>query len=105
MAVRVVTASLPSNISALQLTSLEAIFSSLLLRLRRKVPGRQKFVDESLILADAVAEHATVVTIGVEAPLHIDHIAGFVGDDRLRTPARTGLVVVDGDPGVVSAWT
>ena len=105
MAVRVVATRLSSDISALQFTSLEAVFSSLLLGLRRKVPRRQKFVNEGLILADAVAEHATMVTIGIEAPLYIHDIARFVGDDRLRTPARTGLVVVDGYAGVVPART
>jgi len=105
LTVRVVTARLPSNISALQLTSLEAVFSSLLLRFRRKITRCQKFVDESLILADAVAEHATMVTIGIEAPLYIDDITGLVGDDGLRTPARTGLIVIDGHAGVVSART
>jgi hypothetical protein len=36
-----------------------------------------------LVLAYAVAEHAAMITIGIEAPLYIYHITAFVGDDRL----------------------
>jgi hypothetical protein len=96
---------LPSNIRALQLTSLEAVFSCLLLRLGRKVSRGQEFVDESLVLANAVTEHAAVITIGIETPLYIDYITSLVGNDGLCTPARTGLVVIDGDTSVVSART
>jgi len=36
-----------------------------------------------LILADAVSEHAAMITIGIKAPLHINYIACLVGDDGL----------------------
>lgn len=97
-------ARLPVDISARQGASPEAVFCSLLFSLGGQVPGRQELVHECLVLADAIAKHATVVAIVVDAPLHINYIAALVGNDRRRSPAGSGLVVVDTDTGVVSAW-
>jgi hypothetical protein len=48
-----------------------------------------------LILADAICKHATVVAIVVHTPLNVDSVASCVGDDRLRTPSWTWLIVID----------
>ena len=68
LAVRVDATSLARNIGAVERASLEAFFSGLLLGLSRDVARRNQFVDERLVLADAVGEHASVVAIVVDTP-------------------------------------
>lgn len=77
----------------------------MLLCFSREVSRGQELVDKSLVLTDAVGEHATVVTVSIYAPLYIDDIPSLVGNDGLRTPARPGLVVVNGHTSVVPART
>lgn len=59
---------LARNIGAVERASFEAFFSGLLLGLSRDVARRNQFVDELLVLADAVGEHASVVAIVVDTP-------------------------------------
>jgi hypothetical protein len=83
LTVRVVTARLPSNIGALQLSRLKAVLSCLLLSFSRKVSRRQELVDQGLVLANTITEHAAMITIGVQAPLYIDHVSRLVSYDGL----------------------
>jgi hypothetical protein len=105
LTVSVEPARLSRDIGALELSSLEAVLCCLLLCFSRKVPRSQQLVNDSLVLADPIGEHATVVTVGIDTPLHIDYVASIVGDDGLRAPARSGLIVVNGHTSVVPAGT
>lgn len=104
-AIRVVTARLPSDIRTLQCSGLKAIFGSLLLCVGRQVPWSKKLVNQSLILADPIGEHATVITISIKTPLYIHCIATLVSDDGLGTPARAGLVIIHRNASIVAART
>jgi hypothetical protein len=44
----------------------------LLLGLSRDVAGCNQFVDELLVLANAVGEHASMVAVVVDAPLSVE---------------------------------
>ena len=68
LAVRVDATVLAGNIGAVERAGFEAFFSGLLLGLSRNVARRNQFVDELLVLADAVGEHASVVAIIVDTP-------------------------------------
>lgn len=98
-----VVTGLAGNIRAAQSTRFEAVLGSLLLRFRREIPRRQEPVDEGLVLTDAIAKHASVVTIVVDAPLDVDNLARSVDGDGGCSPVAGGLVVVDGHAGVVAA--
>lgn len=102
-AVRAIPTLLAINVRALQLTFQETVLGGLLLGLGGEVAGVQELVDQGLVLADPVGEHAAVVAVVVDAPLHLDHVAGGVGLHDLIAPAVAGLVVVDADAGVVAA--
>lgn len=102
-AIRTITTLLSINIRTLQLALQEAVLGGLFLGLGREVRRVQELVDQCLVLTDAVGEHAAVVAVVVDAPLHLDHVAGGVGLHDLVAPAVAGLVVVDADAGVVSA--
>lgn len=103
VAVRAVATLLAIDIGAREHTSLEALLGLLLLREGRQVVGVQELVDEFLVLADAVREHAAVVAVVVDAPLDLNGFTGAVCRDGLFAPVGAWLVVVDADPGVVSA--
>lgn len=70
-----------------------------------EVARGQELVDEILVLADAVAEHATMVTVGVNAPLHCDGISSIVCCHRSASPSICGPVIVYADAGIVAART
>jgi hypothetical protein len=101
--VRVIPTALPRHIRAAQLALKETILSSLFLLIRRDVPRSQEKVNKRLVLADAVREHAAVVAVVVDAPLHLDDVAGGICDDGLVAPVVGGLVVVDAYAGIVAA--
>jgi hypothetical protein len=83
LTVRIIPTRLSRHIRTLQLTSLETFLCSLLLCLSRQVSRRQELVYESLVLTDSVSEHAAMVTVSIQTPLHIDHIASLVSYDGL----------------------
>ena len=45
-----------------------------------------------------------MVTVVVDAPLHLNDVPGRVGRNRVRAPRCAGLVVVDAHAGVVATW-
>lgn len=100
-----ILACLATDIGARQLALCEAVFSCLLLGIRGQIPGRDELVDNGLVLADAIGEHAAVVAVVVEAPLYVDDIASLVACDCSLAPDVTRLVVIDGDTGVVTTGT
>ena len=102
-AVGAVRAVLPVNIPATQDALIEAVLGRLLLRVGGEVGGVGELVDEGLVLADAVGEHAAVVAVVVDAPLDGDDVARRVGLDDFVAPGLAGLVVVDAHAGVVAA--
>lgn len=69
LAVWVDAAALAGDISAVECASFETCFGGLLLVLSRDVARREELVDELLVLADAVGEHASVVAVVVDTPL------------------------------------
>jgi hypothetical protein len=103
LTVCIVSAGLPAHISAWECTLFEAGLCSLLLSIRREIPRHQELVDERLVLANAVGEHAAVVAVVVNTPLDINHITTFVGDHWCRTPARSRLIVIHTDASIVTA--
>lgn len=105
LAVRAEVAVLAIHIRAGKGALLKAILSSLLLRSGWKIARSEELVDKSLVLADTVGEHATVVTVVVNAPLYIDSVASLIGHNRSVTPVGSRLVVVDADTGVVATRT
>lgn len=54
-------------------------------------------------MADTVGEHATVITVVVNAPHDVNDITGFVSLNHLFAPVAARLVVVDAHTGIVSA--
>lgn len=105
LAVGVVPAGLARDISAVQRACQETVLRGLLLGVSGKVTWRQEFVDEILVFAYAVAEHAPVVAVVVNAPLNFDNVSGIVGYDWCVAPVGRGLVVVYADTGVVATGT
>lgn len=105
LAVRAEVARLAIHICAGKGALLEAILSSLFLRLGREIARSEELVDQLLVLADTVGEHATVVTVVVNAPLDVDSVASSVRHNRRVTPVGRRLVVVDADAGIVAART
>lgn len=103
--VRTVPTLLPIDIRARQEAGFEAVLRGLLLRLSWQVRRVQQFVNDALVLTDAIAEHAAVVTVVVDAPLHFDLLAGGVGGDWFGAPVTARLVVVDAIAGIVPAGT
>ena len=101
--IRTVITGLPTDVSARQLALREAVFGCLLLRIGGQIPWCGELVDEGLVLADAVREHAAVVAVVVDTPFHVDDVAGLVGRDGGLAPDVAGLVVVDRYAGVVAA--
>lgn len=102
-AVGAIPALLPVNIRAAKQPLVETILRRLLLLLSRHVLRIQELVDNLLILADAVREHAAVVAVMIDAPLHLDDLTGRVDGCRLGAPVGGGLVVVNVYPGVETA--
>lgn len=102
-AVLAVRTRLALDVCAWQHALLEAVLRGLLLLEGGQVVGVEKLVDDGLVLADAVGEHASVVAVVVDAPLDVNDIAGFVCRDRGLAPVGAGLVVVDTYTGVVAA--
>jgi hypothetical protein len=96
---------LARNVSARQESSLEAILSGLLLVGGGNIAGDQERVHDALILANAVAEHAAMIAVVVNAPLHGDGIAGRVSNDRGGPPAGSGGVVVNAHTSIVTTYT
>jgi hypothetical protein len=72
LAVWVNAAVLAGDIGAVERAGFEACFGGLLLCLGWYVAGREEFVDELLVLADAVGEHASVVAVVVNAPFPVE---------------------------------
>ena len=72
LAVWVDAAVLAGNIGAVERASFEAGFCGLLLGLSRNVARRNQLVDELLVLADAIGEHASVVAVVVNTPLSVE---------------------------------
>lgn len=103
-AVWAVVAGLVVDVCAWQKTSLEAILGCLLLIFRREIVRVQKLVHHILILADTVREHANVVTVGVNAPLQIDHIVSAICCGYRVSSICPWLVVVDAHTRVTTAW-
>lgn len=68
LAVWVDAAVLTRDVGAVECAGFEACFGGLLLGLSWDVARCQEFVDELLVLADAVGEHASVVAVVVDAP-------------------------------------
>ena len=82
------------DVGALQEALLEAVLGLLLLRLGGRVVRLQELVDDLLVLADTVAEHAAVVAVVVETPHHFDLLARLVCLHGLSAPVCRRLVVV-----------
>lgn len=71
LAVWVDAAVLAGDVGAVESAGFEACFGGLLLGLGWDVAGCEEFVDELLVLADAVGEHASVVAVVVDAPFTV----------------------------------
>jgi hypothetical protein len=99
-----VVTGLSADASARQYASLEAILSSLLLGFGREIVGIEEFIDYSLILADAVANHTSVIAICIDAHLDVDNVSSLVGHKRCA-PTWTRLIIVDAYASVISAWS
>lgn len=82
-AVGIVVAFLAADIGALQLSSSEAILRRLLLSFRRQIGSIEEFVYQSLVLTDSISEHASMVTVVIDTPLHFYCISSIVCDDWL----------------------
>jgi len=95
-------ASLSCNVRAGQETSFETILGSLLFVVGRDIAWSKELVDDGLVLADAVAEHAAVVSVMVHTPLNSDSVASGVGDYRGVSPVCCRSVIVDTDACVVA---
>lgn len=80
-AIAAVVTTLTTNVGAGESASLEAGFGSLLLGDGWDIPRGHQLVDEGLVLADTVGEHASVVTVVVDTPLNVDGVTGGIGDD------------------------
>lgn len=72
LAVGVDAAVLAGDVGAVERAGFEACFGGLLLGLSWDVARGQEFVDELLVLADAVGEHASVVAVVIDAPLSVE---------------------------------
>ena len=92
-----------SHIRAGEGALLEAILSSLLLLIGWKIARSEELVNKRLVLADTVGEHATVITVVVNAPPNLDSVTSGVSYNRRVTPVGCRLVVVDADTGIVAA--
>lgn len=105
-AIRIKPTALRMNITALQLTRQETVFSRLFLLGARGIPRRQvERVDQGLILADTVREHVVVVTIVIYAPLYFQNVVCRVAGHYGGAPVGAGLVIVDTDASIVAAWS
>jgi hypothetical protein len=93
---------LSADASTRQYASLEAVLSSLLLGFGRKIVGIEEFVDYRLVLADAVANHTSVIAVCIDAHLDVNNISRLVSHKRCA-PTWTRLIVVDAYAGVISA--
>lgn len=102
-AVGTVVAGLAVDTCAWQESGLKAILSGLLLVICGKIAWVQELFHNILVLADTVREHAAVVTIGINAPLHINHLAGSICGDSSIPPILSRLVVVDTNASIVAA--
>lgn len=71
LAIWVDAAVLAGDIGTVERAGFEACFGGLLLGLGWDVAGRKEFVDELLVLADAVGKHASVVAVVVDAPFSV----------------------------------
>ena len=71
LAVWVDAAVLAGDVGAVERAGFEACFGGLLLSLGWDVAGREELVDELLVLANAVGEHASVVAVVVDAPFSV----------------------------------
>lgn len=102
-AVRAEAAVLARDVGAGKGAPLETVLGGLLLLVGGEIARCEELLDERLILADTVGEHATVVTIVVDAPLDVDGLARRVaGDGRVAPQPSARLVVVDAHAGVVT---
>ena len=101
-AVRTVSTLLAIDIRAGQQTCVKAILSSLLLLLSGEVIRVEELVDNSLVLTDPVGEHAAMVAVVVDTPLHFNLFASTVGLHSIGAPVSGWLVVVDTITGVVT---
>ena len=84
---------------------MEAVFCGLLFGVGGKVARGQELVDEILVFAYAVAEHSTMVTVVIKAPLHFNDISCCVGYYRRVSPMVVGLIIIDAHTSVVTTGT
>jgi hypothetical protein len=71
LTVGVETAGLPGDVGAVERAGFEAGFGGLFFGERWDVARSQQLIDELLVLADAVGEHAAVVAVVVDAPFSV----------------------------------
>lgn len=102
-AIRATGAVVSGNIGAGKDTLLKARLGLVLLRDSGNVVGVQELVDDILVLADPVAEHAAVVTVVVNAPHDLDSLTSCVGGNGGVSPGCSGRVVVVATPFIVTA--
>lgn len=103
-AISTVPTGLTRDIRTIQRPSFKTIFSGLLLGICWYVSRSQERVDDVLILADSIAEHASMVAVVVETPLNFNSVSGRVGDDWFGAPISAGIVVINADAGIVATW-
>lgn len=72
LAIWVDAAVLSGDVGAVECAGFEACFGGLLLGLSWDVAGGEELIDELLVLADAVGEHASVVAVVVDAPFPVE---------------------------------
>jgi hypothetical protein len=104
LAVSAVVAGLPGDIGTGQKASLEAVLGGLFLIVRGRISGVEELVDDGLVLANAVTEHAAVVTVGIETPDYVKRVAGSVGRHDLSAPVCSGCVIVNTNTSIVSTY-
>lgn len=104
-AVGIVPAGLAIDFGTVERAGLEAVFRGLLFGIGWEVAGSQELVDEVLVFADAIAEHATMVAVVVNAPLHFNDISCSVCYYGRVTPVGRGLVIVYADASIVTTGT
>ena len=101
LAVRAVVTLLAINPSAGEESLLKAVLSRLLFGVSREVVGVEELVNQLLVLADTVTEHAAVIAVVINAPLHVDHLALLEGLHDIA-PVGSRAVVVSRGAGAVA---
>lgn len=76
----------------------------MLLLIGGSVSGGQKFVNDGLVLANAITKHAAMVSVVVNAPLYVDDVPRLVGGYWGVAPVARGDIIVNVDSGIETAW-